>query len=82
MTQLGINEPHLICVDEHGRSPDGDDFDQVAAPAAVAAGLVINVPVLLLYPDGRQRRATQVRLTPKGVEEISRGMGLSAGRRQ
>lgn len=54
-------------MDRHGVSAEGDTFDLVASPDAVDAGLMVNEPVTLIYPDGRRVNTTQAKITKLGM---------------
>ena len=71
----------VILVDELGFDADGLDYSERPRRKAVRAGFVIASPVILQYPDGRQVKGQEVRITPKGMEQMSRSLGLDAGRR-
>jgi len=60
----------LIRVDEDGLDENGEGFDLKARPEAVASGLMINVPVTLIFPDGRKLDTYQVQITPKGLQKL------------
>ena len=66
----------VIDVNEDGECPDGLDYTDFATPEVIAAGLMINVPVVLRYPDGRMKHANEARITPKGLDELRRTMPL------
>ncbi|WP_305968568.1 MULTISPECIES: hypothetical protein [unclassified Mameliella] len=68
-----------IKVNEFGVSEDGDKFDLVASPDAVDAGLMVNEPVILIYPDGRRVKTTQAKITKLGLAIAASQM--SAGNR-
>ncbi len=67
-----------IDVDAHGRDAEGNSYDNTAAPESVAAGYLINEPVILRYPNGRLARANEVQVTPCGLEWLRRVMPLDA----
>lgn len=58
----------VIKVDWRGRDAAGDEYTDVAAREQVAAGFLVNVPVILQYPDGRRVRRSRVEVTPAGIE--------------
>lgn len=64
----------VVAVDAHGRSAEGDEFNERAAEDIVAAGLMVNQAVVLEFPDGTRRTGNQVLVTPAGVEWLSRNM--------
>ncbi|WP_116654888.1 hypothetical protein [Pelagibacterium sediminicola] len=68
----------MIHVDAKGIAPDGETFTNVAAPEMVAAGYMLNEPVLLRFPDGLIVRSTQVRITPAGMDYLQRRMTADA----
>lgn len=57
----------VIHVDADGVSPDGDTFELVATPDAIRDGFMVNVPVTLVFPDGRRLDTTQAKVTPLGM---------------
>ncbi|MBA9071736.1 hypothetical protein FHR71_005522 [Methylobacterium sp. RAS18] len=62
--------PSIIKVDASGKDAGGNDYQDRVAPHIIAAGLMLERPVLLQYPDGRLEQAVEVRVTPKGLEHI------------
>lgn len=62
----------VIDVDEDGNGFDGEEIGLVASPEAVAAGWMINKPVVLNFPDGSKAFSTQPVITPAGMEKFSR----------
>ncbi|TRB03481.1 hypothetical protein EXN61_21705 [Agrobacterium tumefaciens] len=67
----------IIDVNRNGQSPDGETYDQVAAPYPVEMGYMVNVAVKLRYPNGKLRNGNKVMITPKGMEFFQREMPLS-----
>lgn len=62
--------PDIVNVDWAGEDANGERYDLEAAPDKVAAGLMINQPVLVRFPDGRLLRGNRQRITPAGLEAI------------
>lgn len=62
----------VIHVDENGNDATGESFKYSATAKAVAEGLMVNEPVILVYPDGRQNMANRVLVTPKGIARLQR----------
>lgn len=62
----------VIDVDEDGIGFEGEEIGLVASPEAVAAGWMINKPVVLNFPDGSKAFSTQPVITPAGMEKFSR----------
>jgi hypothetical protein len=65
----------IIHVDADGRGPDGDDFTLTATQEAVQAGLMVNVAVTCVFPDGRRLDTTQARITPVGMAVLQKHFG-------
>ena len=65
----------VIDVDFNGVAADGEDFTMRASRQKIKAGLAVNVPVLLRFPDGSAKEAMQVRITPKGVAQLKSETG-------
>lgn len=70
----------VILVDENGIDADGIDYRERPRRKAVRAGFVVASPVILQYPDGRQVHGQEVRITPKGIEQIRRSLEMDQGR--
>lgn len=65
----------IVYVNEKGIGPDGEDFALAATPEAIKAGLMINVPVTLVFPDGRRLDTNQAKITPIGLAIIEKDFG-------
>ena len=65
----------IVYVNEKGIGPDGDDFALAATQEAIKAGLMINVPVTLVFPDGRRLDTNQAKITPFGFALIKKDFG-------
>lgn len=65
----------IIYVNENGISPDGDDFEFAATPEAIKTGVMINVPVTLVFPDGRRFDTKQAKITPIGIAMFEKASG-------
>lgn len=66
--------PSIIKVDARGRDAEGNDFRNRVEPHIIAAGLMVERPVLLQYPDGRLEESVEVRMTAKGIEHVRQQM--------
>ncbi len=64
--------PEIIDVDEDGFDADGQEFSLEGCADRVRAGLLVNQPVRLRYPDGRVRAGNRVLITPAGRARIAR----------
>ena len=60
-----------IAVNMQGIDADGNDFEFAAEPWAVQAGLMVNVPVTLIYPGGEEVSTLQAKITPKGMVKLA-----------
>nr|WP_111300352.1 hypothetical protein [Paracoccus saliphilus] len=60
-----------ILVDDRGQPLDGSEL-LTASRQAVKAGFMVNAPVILCYPNGREVRGHEARMTQKGLREASR----------
>lgn len=69
-----MGELRKIMVDDHGNPLDGTELF-TATPQAVKDGLLINEPVILCYPSGREVRGHEARLTAKGLAVAAQEMG-------
>lgn len=69
----------IIKVDDNGVSADGETFDMVASPDAIRDGLMVNVPVTLVFPDGRRFDTTEARITPFGQKVIAKQLADEIG---
>jgi hypothetical protein len=67
----------IIKVDAEGICAAGEFYDHAAQHEMVAAGYMVNRPVLLQYPDGRMVEGTQVRVTDTGMAFLAKKMGRS-----
>ncbi|MDX0310542.1 hypothetical protein GOC54_05305 [Sinorhizobium meliloti] len=57
----------IVKVDCSGKDATGEDYHLYAAPELVSLGLMVNVPTLIQYPDGRIETGNQVNITPSGL---------------
>ena len=67
-----------IAVNEQGIDAEGNNFELAAEPWVVQAGLMINVPVTLIFSDGREVKTFQAKITPEGVKQISKQISEEA----
>ncbi|RVM15111.1 hypothetical protein [Sinorhizobium meliloti] len=63
---------HIVKVDWSGKDAAGEDYRLHAAPELVARGLMVNVPTLIQYPNGRIETGNQVKITPSGLAFLKR----------
>lgn len=66
----------IIDVNDAGIRLDGQP-SLVATDEAIAAGFMVNAPVTFRYPDGKMVQTVEGRLTPRGLQQITRS--VSAG---
>lgn len=69
----------IIQVDESGLDENGEGFDLTANSETISSGLMINVPVTLIYPDGRSFDTVRAEITPKGMVELAKVLPMSGG---
>jgi len=65
----------IIYVDENGVTPDGDSFELSATPEAIKSGVMINLPVTLVFPDGRRLDTNQAKVAPIGMTMFEKALG-------
>jgi hypothetical protein len=63
-----------VDVNEKGIDANGNDYSDVAAPEAIRAGLVVNEPICLRYPDGTLVTSSEVRITANGMDAMRRAL--------
>lgn len=66
----------VIAVNEFGIDADGHDYSIGATTEAIQAGFMVNLPVTLVFPDGRRFDTTQARLTPVGIAMMEKTFGV------
>jgi hypothetical protein len=69
-----MSRPHIIKVNESCIDAEGNDYNLRAYPHVIEAGLMIERPVLLQYPDGRLKEGVEVMLTTKGLAAAKAGL--------
>lgn len=74
----GMTGVRKIMVDRNGQPLDGSELF-TAGRQAVRDGFMINAPVILCYPDGREVRTHEARMTQKGLIEASRMIAAENG---
>ncbi|MDX0487517.1 hypothetical protein GOC76_25355 [Sinorhizobium medicae] len=62
----------VVRVDWSGKDAAGEDYRLHAAPELVSRGLMVNVPTLIQYPDGRIETGNQVKITTSGLAFLKR----------
>lgn len=62
----------VIDVDANGVDKAGNDYHLHAYKDKVSAGLMVNWPVLIRYPDGRIAEGNKVMITQKGLDMLRR----------
>lgn len=65
----------VVDVNEQGIDAAGNDYNIVAHPDKLAAGMIVYEAVTLRYPDGRLEAANEARITEKGMLELGRWLG-------
>ncbi|MDX0765770.1 hypothetical protein GOD36_26635 [Sinorhizobium medicae] len=68
----GRSSIRVVKVDWSGRDAAGADYRLHAAPEMVSRGLIISVPTLIQYPDGRIETGNQVKITSLGLAFLKR----------
>lgn len=63
-----------VSVDWDGCDSNGNDYTTRATPEAVRAGMMINVPTLIRYPDGKIASGNLAKVTPAGMAILKRDM--------
>jgi len=63
-----------INVDWHGLDASGNDYTTRATPEAVRAGMMINVPTLIRYPDGKIASGNLAKVTQAGMAILKRDL--------
>ena len=62
----------VIHVDWSGRDKNGNTYDMVATPDAIASGVMKNAKATLVYPDGQARKVKYGLITRKGLAKLSK----------
>lgn len=62
----------VIHVDWSGRDKNGNTYDMVATPDAIASGVMKNAKATLVYPDGGERKVKYGRVTAKGMAKLAK----------
>ncbi|MEF9605830.1 hypothetical protein O4J55_27290 [Paracoccus sp. PXZ] len=73
-----MTEVRKIMVDDSGRPLDGSELF-TATRQAVEDGFVVNAPVILCYPNGREVRGHEARMTQKGLRQAAMMMARESG---
>ena len=68
-----MRAPQIVDVDDQGERLDGEPM-MTATRQAIRAGFMVNVPIVLRYPDGRLVEGHEARVTPKGMAVAAREM--------
>jgi len=68
-----------IPVDENGLDENGEGFDLTANPETIANGLMVNVPVTLIFPDGRRFDTVRAEMTAKGMARLAQILPMTGG---
>lgn len=68
-----------IAVNKQGVDADGNDFELVAEPWAIQAGLMVNVPVTLVFPCGKEVNTLLAKITPEGMIELAKSLPRDGG---
>ena len=63
-----------VYVNNDGIDANGDDYNYAANPKALAEGVMVNEPVMLVYPGGFQMKGTRVKITEKGLAMMAAQM--------
>jgi len=63
-----------VSVDWNGCDSNGDDYTTLATPEAVRAGMMINVPTMIRYPDGKIASGNLAKITAAGMAVLKREM--------
>ena len=71
-----MNGLNIVKVGFDGKDVLGDDYTIVAAPEAVARGLMINFPTLIQYPNGKIKTGNLVKITPAGLAFFKRELPM------
>ena len=65
-----IPDPHLIEVDANGVDAEGNDYNYRVQPHVIAAGLMVEKPVMIRFPDGQIKPGMKPMVTAKGLEHM------------
>jgi hypothetical protein len=68
----------VVQVDWNGRDAAGEEYTYSAADEPLKQGLLVNVPTLIQYPDGRLATGNRIAVTPMGLDWLTRSMPLGA----
>ncbi|KAA0117924.1 hypothetical protein CIW48_27375 [Methylobacterium sp. P1-11] len=60
----------IVDVNDRGEDAEGNDYNYRVQPHVIAAGLMVELPVLIRFPDGRLQEAMQARITTKGLAHM------------
>jgi len=60
----------IVDVNDRGEDAEGNDYNYRVQPHVIAAGLMVELPVLIRFPDGRLQEAMQPRITQKGLAHM------------
>ena len=69
-----MSRPHIIKVNNQGIDAEGNDYNFRAYPHVIEAGIMVERPVLLQFPDGQLREGVEVMLTRKGLAAAKAGL--------
>jgi hypothetical protein len=61
-------------VDWNGLDASGNDYTTRATPEAVRAGMMINVPTLIRYPNGKIASGNLAKITQTGMAILKRDL--------
>ncbi|MEH3117116.1 MAG: hypothetical protein PGN25_05770 [Methylorubrum populi] len=67
-------DPHLVDVDANGVDAEGNDYRYRVQPHVLAAGLMVEQPVMLRFPDGRIASGMRPMFTEKGIAYARDGL--------
>lgn len=59
-------------VDWNGLDASGNDYTTRATPEAVRSGMMINVPTMIRYPDGKIASGNLAKITQAGMAILKR----------
>ena len=69
----------VVQVNESGLDENGEGFDIAATSEAITAGWMVNVPVTLVFPDGRKMDTNRAELTPRGLNRLAQILPVTGG---
>lgn len=73
-----MSDLRKIMVNDHGQPLDGSELF-TASRKAVKDGFMVNAPVILCYPNGREVRGHEARVTQKGLRQAALMMAKENG---